>query len=162
MLTKIQPIAVAVLSEGWTVFVRSNTGIVGLNPARGNDICVRVFCVCVVLCIGSGIATGWSSVQGVLTTLYKIRKLKSCQCLWICYLHNNITNDKLKSHYNKNHSENITSDLVQGTSNRKRRGNSIRKRTITWYCDRFIPLLRSFVNNSAFWDMRSCILVDFY
>jgi hypothetical protein len=33
-------------------------------------------CVCAVLCVGSGLATGWSSVQGVLPTVYKIRELK--------------------------------------------------------------------------------------
>jgi hypothetical protein len=34
------------------------------------NVCVRSFCVCVVLCVGSGLATGWSLVQGVLPTLY--------------------------------------------------------------------------------------------
>jgi hypothetical protein len=37
---------------------------------------VRLFCVCVVLCVGSGLATGWSSFQGVLPTVYRIKKLK--------------------------------------------------------------------------------------
>jgi hypothetical protein len=32
-------------------------------------LCARLFCVCVVLCVGSGIATGWSLVQGVLTSV---------------------------------------------------------------------------------------------
>jgi hypothetical protein len=32
------------------------------------DICVRILCVCVVLCVGSGIATGWSPDKGVLPT----------------------------------------------------------------------------------------------
>jgi hypothetical protein len=40
---------------------------------------VCVYSVCVVLCVGSGIATGWSPVQGVLPTLYNIKKLKSGQ-----------------------------------------------------------------------------------
>jgi hypothetical protein len=30
--------------------------------------CVNLFCVCVVLCVGNGLATGWSSVQGFLPT----------------------------------------------------------------------------------------------
>jgi hypothetical protein len=30
------------------------------------DVCVRLFCVCVALCVVSGLATGWSPVQGVL------------------------------------------------------------------------------------------------
>jgi hypothetical protein len=38
--------------------------------------CVGLFCVCVVLCVGSGPATGWSPVQGVLPTVYRIKKLK--------------------------------------------------------------------------------------
>jgi hypothetical protein len=31
---------------------------VGTNYTRGMDVCVRLFCVCVVLCVGSGLATG--------------------------------------------------------------------------------------------------------
>jgi hypothetical protein len=37
---------------------------------------VRLFCVYVVLCVGSGLATGWSLAQGVLPTVYRIKKLK--------------------------------------------------------------------------------------
>jgi hypothetical protein len=33
-------------------------GIVGSNPTRGMDVCVRLFCVCVVLCVGRGLVTG--------------------------------------------------------------------------------------------------------
>jgi hypothetical protein len=32
-------------------------------------LCVRLFCVCVVLCVGSGLATGWSPAQGVLSSV---------------------------------------------------------------------------------------------
>jgi hypothetical protein len=46
-------------SKAWTVFARLNTGVVGSNPTRGMDVCVRLFCVC-VLCVGSGLAAGWS------------------------------------------------------------------------------------------------------
>jgi hypothetical protein len=53
-----------------------HTGIVVSNPTRCMDICMHLFCVCVVLCIGSGLATGWSPVQGVLPTVYRIKKLK--------------------------------------------------------------------------------------
>jgi hypothetical protein len=49
-------ITVAARSTALTVFARSNTGVVGSNPARGMDVCVLLFCVCVV-CIGSGLAT---------------------------------------------------------------------------------------------------------
>jgi hypothetical protein len=40
------------------------------------DVCVRLFSVCVVLCVSSGLATGWSTVQGVLPAVYRIKKLK--------------------------------------------------------------------------------------
>jgi hypothetical protein len=30
------------------VFARTNTGVVGSNPNRGMDICLRLFCVCVL------------------------------------------------------------------------------------------------------------------
>jgi hypothetical protein len=36
------------------------------------DISLRLFCVCV----GSRLATGWSPVQGVLPTVYRIKKLE--------------------------------------------------------------------------------------
>jgi hypothetical protein len=51
-------------------------GIVGSNPTRGMDVCVRLFCVCVVLCVGSGLAIGSSPVQGVLPSVYWIKTLK--------------------------------------------------------------------------------------
>jgi hypothetical protein len=65
---------VAARSKAWTVFVRSNSGIVGLNPTQGMDAFVRLFCVCVILCVSNGLATGWSPAQGVLATVYKIKK----------------------------------------------------------------------------------------
>jgi hypothetical protein len=34
---------------------RSNAGIVSSNPTQGMDVCSRLFCVCVVLCVGSGL-----------------------------------------------------------------------------------------------------------
>jgi hypothetical protein len=52
---------------------RSNIGVVGSNPTQGMDVCVRLFCVCVVLCVGSGLTTGRSPVEGVLPTVYKLR-----------------------------------------------------------------------------------------
>jgi hypothetical protein len=38
---------------------------------RHGCLCVRLFCVCVALCVGSGLATGLSPVQGVLPTVLK-------------------------------------------------------------------------------------------
>jgi hypothetical protein len=37
---------------------------------------VHLFCVCVVLWVCRGLETGWSPVQGVLPTVYRIKKLK--------------------------------------------------------------------------------------
>jgi hypothetical protein len=54
-------------------------GVVGSNPTRCIDVCVRLFCVCVVLCVGSGPAKVWSPVQVFLPTVYRIKKLKSRQ-----------------------------------------------------------------------------------
>jgi hypothetical protein len=44
-------ITVASRSKVWTVFARSNTGIVGLNPTWGMDVCGCLFCLlfCVYL-----------------------------------------------------------------------------------------------------------------
>jgi hypothetical protein len=40
-----------------------------VTPTKVTDVCVRLFCVCVVLCVGSGLATGSSPVQGVLPSV---------------------------------------------------------------------------------------------
>jgi hypothetical protein len=36
-----EPITVAALSKARNVFARSNAGIVGSNPTRGMDVCLR-------------------------------------------------------------------------------------------------------------------------
>jgi hypothetical protein len=74
-----RPITVVAKSEAWTVFARSNTWIVGSNPTRGMDVYVRLFCGCVILCVSSGLAKGWSPVQEVLTTVYSLRNWKNSQ-----------------------------------------------------------------------------------
>jgi hypothetical protein len=43
--TSIPPITEAAWSKARTFFANSNTGIVGSNPTRGMDVCVRLFCV---------------------------------------------------------------------------------------------------------------------
>jgi hypothetical protein len=58
------PITVAVRSKVWNIFACSNTGIVGSNPTRDMYVCVYSMFV-----LGSGLATGWSPVQGVLPTV---------------------------------------------------------------------------------------------
>jgi hypothetical protein len=59
----LTPVTVAAWSNAWSVFASSNTSIGGSNPTRVMDVCV-----CIVLCVGSGLATGWSLAQGVLHT----------------------------------------------------------------------------------------------
>jgi hypothetical protein len=71
------PITVVARSEAWTVSARSNAGIVGSNPTLGMDVCVRLFCAWAVLCVCRGPAMGWSPIQGVLLTVYKIMNLKN-------------------------------------------------------------------------------------
>jgi hypothetical protein len=66
----------AARSKAWTIFARSNNGVVGSNSTRGMDVCVLLFYVCVVLCIGRGLATGWSPSQGVLPTCIGLRNWK--------------------------------------------------------------------------------------
>jgi hypothetical protein len=42
-------ITVAVRFKAWTVFARSNTGILGSNLTQGMDVCLRLLCVFIVL-----------------------------------------------------------------------------------------------------------------
>jgi hypothetical protein len=73
------PITLATHSNAWTIFDRSNAGVVSSNPTRGMDVCVRLFCVYVVLCVNRRLVTGWSPFQGVLPTVYRLRNWKSGQ-----------------------------------------------------------------------------------
>jgi hypothetical protein len=68
LVTNLWPVTVAGRSETCTVFVRSEAMIVVSNPTQGMDVwCMYAFfCVCVVLCLGRGLAMGQSLVQGVL------------------------------------------------------------------------------------------------
>jgi hypothetical protein len=57
----------------WSVYGRSDTGIVGSNPTRGMDVlCVCVFCVHIALCEGRRLATDWSLAQEVPLTVHRI------------------------------------------------------------------------------------------
>jgi hypothetical protein len=72
----IRPIRIAARSKARILFARSNAGIVGSNPTQGMEISALSFCVCVVLCVGTGFATGSSPVQGVLPNVYRFKKVK--------------------------------------------------------------------------------------
>jgi hypothetical protein len=54
-----------------TVFARWKAGILGSNPTRVMDVCV-----CVVLRVGSGLATGWSLVQAVKSNVNRLGNWK--------------------------------------------------------------------------------------
>jgi hypothetical protein len=58
LLHDVGPITEAARSEACNDFTRSNAGIVGPNPTQGMDVCLRLFYICVVLCVGSGLTTG--------------------------------------------------------------------------------------------------------
>jgi hypothetical protein len=67
---------VAERSKAWIVFARSKAAIVDSNPTQCLDVCLRLFRVYVVLCVGSGLVTVWSPVKSVLPPVYRIKKLK--------------------------------------------------------------------------------------
>jgi hypothetical protein len=53
-----EPITVVAPSEALTAIALSNTEVLSLKPTRGNDVCARLFHVCVVQCVGNGLMTG--------------------------------------------------------------------------------------------------------
>jgi hypothetical protein len=73
------PITVAARSKAWTVFSRSNTGIMGSNPTRGMDVCVLLFCVCVVLRVGSGLVTADPPPKESYQLCIRLKNWKSAQ-----------------------------------------------------------------------------------
>jgi hypothetical protein len=76
----MKPITMAARSKAWTVCGCSNAGIVGSNSTRGMDVSVSLFCVCVVLRVGSGLETGWSPVQGDISTVLGLRNWSERKC----------------------------------------------------------------------------------
>jgi hypothetical protein len=52
----------------------------GSNPTWMFGVVMRLFCVCVVLCLGRGLATSWSPVQGVLPSVNEQETEKSALC----------------------------------------------------------------------------------
>jgi hypothetical protein len=67
-----KPVTADAPSKEWNSFVSSNTVILGSNPTRGIYVCLRLFCIYVVLCRQRPY-DGWSPVQGVLPIAYKIQ-----------------------------------------------------------------------------------------
>jgi hypothetical protein len=68
----MKQITLTVLSNERNSFPSRNTGIVGSYPTGGMDVCMCVYSLFVLSCLGSDLATGWSLVQGVLPTVCKI------------------------------------------------------------------------------------------
>jgi hypothetical protein len=64
------------------------------------NVCVHLFCICVVLCVGSDLATDWSPVQGVLPTVYRLIGVRvRFLTIHICWqLRNELFIKPLKSH----------------------------------------------------------------
>jgi hypothetical protein len=73
------PITVAARSKAWIVFGRSNTDNRGFKPYSRHG-CLSAFILCIVLCVGWGLAMDRSPFQGVLSTVYTLRNLNSGQC----------------------------------------------------------------------------------
>jgi hypothetical protein len=72
-----RPTTVTARSKARNVFARTLWSWVRI-PLKA-WMCVRLLCVCVVLCVGSGLATDLSPVHGVLLPVYWIKKLKERQ-----------------------------------------------------------------------------------
>jgi hypothetical protein len=72
-------ITVAARYKVWVVFSRSDTKVIGSILTWGTDVCVRLFCVCVDVCVGKGHAMGWSPIQGVLPTVYRLKNWKAAK-----------------------------------------------------------------------------------
>jgi hypothetical protein len=72
-----RPNTVAAWSEARTVFARSNAGIVGSNPTQDMNVCVRLFCVCAILFISSGLAAADPPSKESYRSVKMITKLRS-------------------------------------------------------------------------------------
>jgi hypothetical protein len=55
------------------ITVSSLARTLGSNLTQGMVVCLRLFCVYVVPCVGSGLATSWFPVQGVLPSVLGLR-----------------------------------------------------------------------------------------
>jgi hypothetical protein len=75
----MSPTTVVARSKAWTVIVHLNIGVVGSDLTRGIDVCVRLFCVCAVLCVGGGLATGCPPSKESYQLYIGLRNWKSGQ-----------------------------------------------------------------------------------
>jgi hypothetical protein len=67
-------ITVTARFKAWTVFVRLNAAVLGSGAVRGMEVCECLFCI--VLNVGSGLATGWSPSKESYRMRIKTKKLK--------------------------------------------------------------------------------------
>jgi hypothetical protein len=56
-----------------------NIGIIISNPIRGMNLCVCLFSICVVLWVGSSVATGWTLSKGSYWMCIRLRNWKTCE-----------------------------------------------------------------------------------
>jgi hypothetical protein len=121
-LFPLEPVTVAERSEACIVFARSEAGIVGSNPTQGMDVwwVCAFFCVCVVLCLGRGLATSWSPFQGVLPSVNDQETEKSALCSkkWEHALKWEAKRKKKNFHQTRVHSEFyiVTAEIACGNS----------------------------------------------
>jgi hypothetical protein len=57
-VVNLTPITVVTQPKTWIVFARSNAGVVDSNPTLGMDVYLRLFYLCAVLCVDSGLCDG--------------------------------------------------------------------------------------------------------
>jgi hypothetical protein len=91
-LSIISIISFAVFVFSWSPILERWNRRFESHSRHGCLYSVRLICVC-VQCVGRGLVTGWSLVQGVLPTVYRIKKLKNrqgptkgCRAIDTCFL----------------------------------------------------------------------------
>jgi hypothetical protein len=135
-----------------TGFACSDTAVVGSNPARDMDVCVRLFCLCC-----RRLATGWSTVQGVLQSGQDPSKvctvinerIKFCLSYWQqvdCFLfisrHLNCMHCITSQNLLKNANAMFRSAMrTSASQSAVTKGSMIKHEAMHWYCGWCTPNL---------------------